>query len=101
MFLFFDFSNSNICELKDVNLTSREDDEICSEIRLLQKQLQDRLRSNNEKRLKFYDLAIRNMSEKRPELLKGAENRSVEQIYERRKVSISIIVIIIVKLIFI
>lgn len=69
-------------------MSSREDDEICTEIRLLQRQLKDRIATNNEKRQKFYEMARKKQKEIQPELKQGAENRSVEFIYDRKRVSL-------------
>ena len=70
-----------------MNMSKREDDEICSEIRLLQQQLRVRISSNNEKRAKFFGMARQKQKVMHKDLLKGAENRAVEQIYERKRVS--------------
>mmetsp|Transcript_20235 Transcript_20235/g.25657 ORF Transcript_20235/g.25657 Transcript_20235/m.25657 type:complete len:419 (+) Transcript_20235:1170-2426(+) len=70
---------------EETTMSSREDDEICTEIRLLQRQLKDRIATNNEKRQKFYEMARKKQKEIQPELKQGAENRSVEFIYDRKR----------------
>jgi hypothetical protein len=69
-------------------MARREDDEICSEIRLLQQQLRDRITTNNDKRLAFYTMAAQSMEANRASVRKFAEFRVVEQIYRRRGVSL-------------
>lgn len=70
---------------EDMNLARREDDEICSEIRLLQQQLRDRIKSNNERRLALYNKALQSIKDNRPTIKKFAEFRCVEQIYDRKR----------------
>ena len=60
------------------------DDEVSAEIISIQKQLKERLRNNNEKRMKYLTSAVKKIHEEFEKSLHRAENGAVVSIYENR-----------------
>lgn len=66
---------------EDLDTNQREDDEICSELRKIQKQLRDRIISTNDLRLRLYSLVSHGIQKQETDKKERAANEQLERTY--------------------
>lgn len=78
-----ELKNIGLLDDEDFELTNREDDEICAELRSLQAKLREQRTINNQKRQQLYTLAVAKMKEQEQLRRKREEWQELEQAYYR------------------